>query len=90
MDITKLEKLITEENESFCGEIRGLTLPQIKERLSQISLQKLELELFKEQDEELKNAKELVKELNTPHAESMKKLKMKLEFVVRILEEKNV
>jgi uncharacterized protein (DUF2252 family) len=86
----KLEKAINESDSSFCGEVRGMNLDQIKERLSKLSLDAQSIVRAKEEDEELTAAKEEVKEMGAPYREAMKKVRQKLDFLVSILEEKNV
>ncbi len=90
MDITKLETEICKFNESFCGEIRSLTLQQIKDRLAHESLESQTISQAKADCEELKEAKDTVREISKPFNESLKKQKQKIEFIVRILEEKKL
>lgn len=86
----KLEKAINEIDSTFCGEVRGYTLDQTKDRLSQLSLEVQAVVQAKENDDELTAAKAEVKEMGAPYRESLKKLRQKIDFLVSILEEKNI
>lgn len=88
MDITKLEKEIAKHNESFCSEVRGMTETQIKDTLARESLKSQEISQAKADCEELQEAKQTVKEISQPYNEAQKKQKQKIEFLVKILEEK--
>lgn len=90
MDITKLEKEIAKHNESFAGEVRGMTETQVKDTLARESLRAQEIIQAKSDCEELHDAKQLVKEISGPFNEALKKQKQKIEFLVRILEEKTI
>lgn len=87
-DLVKLEKSIQEHDESFCGEVRGMTEVQLKDALARLSMQNESVVKAKEDDSELNELKDQVKELTAPYRESMKKLKSKIKFVVGIMEEK--
>lgn len=88
MDITKLEKLIAQHNESFVGEVRGMTETQLKDTLARISLRAQEITQAKSDCDELTEAKQTVKEISQPFNDALKKEKQKIEFIVKILEEK--
>lgn len=90
MDITKLEKEIAKHNESFAGEVRGMTETQLKDTLARISLRAQEIIQAKQDCDELTEAKQTVKEISAPFNEALKKEKQKIEFLVRILEEKTI
>lgn len=86
----KLEKAINDIDGTFCGEVRGYTLDQIKDRLSKLSLDAQAVVMAKENDQELEDAKNEVKEMSSPYRESLKKLRQKIDFIVSILEEKDI
>lgn len=88
MDIVKLETEINKHNESFCGEVRGYTETQMKDALARESLRLQEIVQAKADCEELQEAKQTVKEISTPFNDASKKQKQKIEFLVKILEEK--
>ena len=90
MNIVKLETLISDNNESFCGECRGMTETQLKDVLSRESLSAQAIVQAKEDDEELQALKDQLKEASSPYRESLKIQKLKIEFIVRILEEKTI
>jgi len=86
----KLEKAINEIDSTFCGETRGYTLVQCKDRLSKLSLEVQSVVNARENDDELTQAKEEVKDMGAPYRESLKKLRQKIDFLVSVLEEKNI
>ena len=86
----KLEKAINETDSTFVGEVRGYTLVQCKDRLSKLSLDAQAVVQAKENDDELTAVKEEVKEMGAPYRESLKKLRQKIDFLVSILEEKDI
>ncbi len=90
MDIVKLEKEIAKFNESFTSEVRSMTETQIKDTLARESLKSQEISQAKQDCEELQEAKQTVKEISQPYNEAQKKQKQKIEFLVRILEEKTI
>lgn len=90
MDITKLEKEIAKHNEQFCCEVRAMTETQIKDTLARESLRAQEISQVKSDCEELQEAKATVKEISAPFNEAAKKQKQKIEFLVKILEEKTI
>ena len=88
-EIVKLEKTLKKHfSEEKIGELRALSIAQLdlelmklsKERESEISAQK--------RDDELEKARQVVKELNAPYKESLKKNKLLSRFVALILEER--
>ncbi len=90
MDIVKLEKEIQKHNESFCGEIRSFTETQMKDVLARESLRAQEIAQAKSDCDELTEAKQAVKEISQPFNEALKKQKQKIEFIVKIMEEKTI
>ena len=90
MNLEKLETEIAKENEGFCGEVRGMTLSQVKDTLARLSMDIQAVDQAKENDEELADLKGQVKEIEAPYRESKKKLQKKVKFVVAMLEEKNI
>lgn len=90
MDITKLEKEISKHNEQFCGQARGMTLTQLKDTLARESLGLQETSQAMKDDFELSEAKATVKEMSAPYREIMKKQKQKIEFLICMLEEKQI
>jgi hypothetical protein len=90
MDLVKLEKELNKINETFVGEIRGMTLTQLKDRLSLESLRSQEVSQAKADDQELQDAKDLVREISAPYNSSLKIQKQKIQFIVSQLEEKTI
>jgi hypothetical protein len=86
MDLVKLEKEIAKTNESFCSECRGMTLTQLKDRLSLESLRSQ----AKSDDEQLQEAKASVRELSAPYNTALKIQKQKIQFIVSQLDEKTI
>ena len=90
MDIVKLEKEIAKFNESFTSEVRSMTETQAKDVLARESLRAQEISQAKSDDDQLTEAKMTVKEMSAPYNEALKKQKQKIEFIVKILEEKTI
>lgn len=97
MDIVKLEEEIRKSNQSFCDEVRGMTLQQIKERLAQESLEVQRINIYIENNddikrlkEELKTAKDRLDEVMKPSKDSLKKQNNKIKFLLVNLEEKTI
>jgi hypothetical protein len=88
VDLVKLEKTIEENDSSFCGEVRGMTVSQLKDVLALVSMQRESVVKAKEDDEELISLKAQVKEISAPYRESLKKLQDKIKFIVGTMEEK--
>jgi hypothetical protein len=86
----KLEKAINEIDSTFVGEVRGMTLVQCKDRLSKLSLDAQAVVMAKENDQELEDARANVKEMSSPYRESLKKLRQKIDFLLTVMEEKNI
>lgn len=97
MDITKLEKEIAKHNESFCGEVRGMTLQQIKDRLAHESLEVQRINMYIETNDEIAKLKEefdtakgKLDEAMKPSKETLKKQNAKIKFLLVNLEEKTI
>jgi hypothetical protein len=88
IDVTALETKIKEFDESFCGEVRGLTLSQVKERLNLLAIQLEDSINSLKNNEEFKDLKEDLKEFKAPFLETQNKLKKKLQFIVAMSKEK--
>ena len=90
MDITKLEKEISKHNESFCSEARGMTLTQVKDSLARESLGLQSIIDAMKDDDTIGDLKAQLKELTAPYRETAKKTKQKIEFLVAMIEEKQI
>lgn len=88
MNLTKLEKAIEKINESFCGEVRGMTEAQIKDVVCRLALQVEDITTAKENDSELEDLKQQIKEIEAPYKESLKNLRTQLKFAIGIMDEK--
>jgi len=86
--MVKLEKEISKTNESFCGEVRGMTEVQVKERIVMESRRRAQVEQSRDDDEELHAAKDDVKEFSAPYRDSLKVVNTKLKFLLETLKEK--
>jgi hypothetical protein len=67
-----------------------MTLTQLKDRLSLESLRSQEVSQAKADDQELQDAKALVREISAPYNSSLKIQKQKIQFIVSQLEEKTI
>lgn len=97
MDIVKLEKEIAKFNESFCGEVSGMTVTQIKDRLAAESLEIQKINIFVDTNEDIKKlkeeynlAKDRLKEILKPSKEAKKIQNDKVKFLLVKLEEKTI
>jgi len=88
MNLVKLEKQIDDVSPSFCGEVRGMTLQQVKDRLASESQHAATVQKSMEEDEELVATKALLKELRGPYSDAKKAINNKIKFLVAMLEEK--
>jgi hypothetical protein len=72
----------------FTDSVDGLSIEDLKKNVVIYSSYKEESEIAKARDEELNNAKELVKELSGPYNDTLGALKKKLSYIHALLTEK--
>ena len=84
-ELTTLEKKMTE---TFASEVRGMQQKELEFKLLQLSEQREDIVTAEQEDNELLDAKELVKELAGPYRDSLKENKIKARFVALLLKEK--
>lgn len=77
----KLLKRLQKENPEFVASVESMSLDELKKEISLKSQQKEEVKASQKEDEQLNEAKELVKELNAPYRESLKALSDKITFI---------
>lgn len=90
MDLVKLETEIRKHNESFCSDIRGMTVAQLKDVIARESVAAQEIARAKENDEELQDLRREAREAAKPYNDSIKKQRQKIDFAVAIIEEKTI
>lgn len=85
-EIVKLERQIADEY--LVAELRALPKKELEFKLLELAKHAQEIATTKSQDEELQNARSLVKELGTPYSEQLKNNKLKSRFIHLIIKEK--
>lgn len=86
-EITKIEKLL---GEGVAANLRGLTKSELEFKLLQLANHREEIQTTQNNDEELQNTKELLKELKAPYNEQLKDLKNKSRFIHLLIKEQEV
>ena len=82
------EEKIQDEMPEFVGEVVGLTVDQLKQRLGEIAKAQQENDDLQKADEELAEAKAHAKELNQTYTEPRKALKKKTKYICGLIKEK--
>ena len=86
--MNKLEKKLKEKQPTFLDELAGLNVKQLEERLLNLAKGRQDILNAQEQDEQLKQAKEAVKELQAPYRESLSLTDLKMRYVAELIKEK--
>ena len=84
-EITKLEKKLSDGEAS---ELRGLPVSELEFKLLQLSKHREAIVTTRNNDEQLNDTKELLKELNAPYREQLSANKVKARFIALLLEER--
>jgi hypothetical protein len=84
-ELLKIEKTLGSE---FVAEIRSLKFDELNQKLFQLAKYEQEIITAKNQDDKLLDAKELVKELNTPYREALTVNRQKARLVGLIIAER--
>lgn len=82
------EEKIQEEMPDFVGEVLGLTVQDLNNRLAAIAKASHENDENQKNDEELNQAKAHARELGQTYAEPRKALKKKTKYIVKLIQEK--
>lgn len=83
-----IEQKVQEEFPDFAIECQRLNVDGLNTKLIQYAKYAEEIEDFRQKDEKLAQAKELVKELAAPHNENRKFNRMKMRYIVSMIREK--
>lgn len=75
-------------SEEFKSVVEASTLPELKEKIVNLSRQEGEVLKAKKDDDELQEAKEKAKELSAPYAETLKKVRSERGFVHEVLSQR--
>lgn len=85
---TVLKLKAQKEHPEFTDLADALEMEELKNHLARLAKYREETELAKSKDEELERAKELVKVLNEPYAETIKALKLKMAYLNILMTER--
>jgi hypothetical protein len=83
-----LEEKVQENLPEFYDSAMGMSVKQLKDQLARDAVYRVENQIAKKADEELKQAQEHARFLAGPYNDAEKMLKMKAEFVKKLLDDK--
>ena len=86
--MNKLEKKLQDKQPTFLEEIAGLNAQQLEGRLLGLAKGRQDILASQEQDEDLKAAKEAVKELQAPYRDSLSLTDLKMRYLAELIKEK--
>lgn len=86
--MNKLEKKLQDKQPTFLEEIAGLGAQQLEARLLGLAKGRQEILASQEQDEDLQQAKDAVKELAAPYRDSLSLTDLKMRYVAELIKEK--
>lgn len=89
MDRDKLIKKVQTQIPDFAEMVESLDNADLDKNLLIYIKHTQETKIAQESDEELKNAKNLAKELGAPYAEALKMLNLKVQYLHLLLKERN-
>lgn len=81
-------KKIETELPEFTAEVRSLLSGDLEQRLLELTKASMEVDDSKEDDQELQETKDKLKELNAPYSEAKKTIKMKTKYILTLLKDK--
>jgi len=84
----KLEKKLKEKDPLFLDEIAGLSRDQLNNRLLGLAKGRQDILQAREEDQDLAQAKDTVKELSAPYSESLKSTDLKMRYIAQVIKEK--
>jgi hypothetical protein len=85
-EIVKLEKQLNDE--TLASELRGLTKKELEFKLLELAKHAQEIVTTRNSDEELTDAKNVVKELSAPYNDQLKGNKLMSRFIHLLVKEK--
>lgn len=83
-----LEEKIQEDMPEFAGEVAGLNVDQLNQRLAQLAKDAEANEQAKEDDEELEEAQKHASELGAPYRDAKKAIRLRSRYIIKMIGEK--
>lgn len=83
-----LKEVVESEHSDWVSTVQGLSIEELDKMILRYAKYREEIKEFREKDEELQKAKELVKELGAPHKENLKINEQKTKYLITLLGEK--
>jgi len=74
--------------DEFISTVSGLSTEQLKSRITSLQTELRESEDHKEENEQLKNARQLVSELSGPYRDVQKAVKLKTSYLIDLIRER--
>lgn len=84
----KLVKKIQKDLPEFYDSLQGLTVDELKEKLATYAKHREETIKFKEDNAEIKNAREKLSELEAPFKERLKEFNLRTKYIYLLMQEK--
>lgn len=81
-------EVVEEQHADWASTVQGLSVSELETMLLRFAKYRQEIKDFKEADEQLKEAKELVKHLSAPHNENLKGNEQKTKYLIMLIGEK--
>lgn len=85
-NIKKLVEKMKKNNPEFCDEVLGLDSAALDSRLAQLAKDSEAVEVSKESDTQLTDAREQAKEFAAPYREAKAAIRDKIRYIVSMLE----
>jgi len=86
--MSKLEKKLQDKQPTFLEEIAGLSAQQLEGRLLGLAKGRQDILNQQDADEDLKAAKDAVKELQAPYKENLTLTDLKMRYLAELIKEK--
>ena len=83
-----LRETVEGEHQDWVSTVQGLSIDELDKMILRYAKYREEIKEFREKDEQLNQAKELVKELSAPHRENLKINEQKTKYLIMLLGEK--
>jgi hypothetical protein len=83
-----LKEQVEEQFQDWANSVQGLSVSELDSMILRYAKYREEIKDFRESDEQLQKAKEMVKELSAPHRENLKGNEIKTKYLISLLGEK--
>lgn len=83
-----LEEKVQADYPEFVEEVQGLSVDQMETRLSNLAKNAEDVSDAKQNDEELKDARSKVSNLDAPYRDAKKAIRMKSRYIIKLIREK--